>query len=65
MLSLFAKSPTWDEINNQERLFEVWLLVEALVIMCTVCVNVLYVFLRAFFRGSIDIDTEYYADENR
>ena len=58
MLSLFAKSPVWSEMDDQERLFEVWLFVEALVIMCTVAVNVLYVFIRSFQRETINIEAE-------
>ena len=58
MLSLFANSPIWSALSNQERVFEVWLFVEALVIMCTVAANVLYVLIRSFQRETINIEAE-------
>ena len=50
MLSLFAKSPTWDEMTDTERVFEVWIFIEALVICSTVAVNVIFIFIRSLHR---------------
>ena len=58
MLSLFAEAPMWSDMTSEERLFEIWLFVEALVIMGTVLVNVIYVFIRSFYREGVDLSLE-------
>ena len=58
MLSLFAKSPDWDEMYKEERIFTVWLFVEALVVISTVAVNIVYVMVRSCAREAIEVGFE-------
>ena len=55
MLNLFANSPTWHNMTDEERIFEVWIFIEALNIMSTVGCNVAFILYRSLFANTIDI----------
>ena len=65
MLSIFAKSPIWDDLNSEERLFEVWVFIEALVVVSTVGVNIIYVAGRSCQRESVQVDFEDHEHSSR
>ena len=58
MLSLFANSPVWSELDEEGQIFKVWLLIESIVVITTVAANILYVIVRSFGReaSSVEID---------
>ena len=56
MLSLFAKSPKWVDMYTDERVFAVWIFVEATVVVSTVAVNIVYVIIRSCFREAVVLE---------
>ena len=56
MLNLFANSPTWNNMTDEERIFEVWIFIEALNIMSTVACNVAFILFRSVFKNQLDFD---------
>ena len=55
MLNLFANSPTWYDMTDEERVFEVWIFIEALNIMSTVGCNVLFILYKSIAPTALDI----------
>jgi len=65
MLSLFANSPLFINMNDEERTFEVWIFIEALVIVSTVLTNVLFLMVRSVRRNQFDISLDPYSDNQK
>ena len=64
MLSLFAKSDNWASMDENEQMFKIWLLVEAVVVIVTVASNVLYVIVRSCQKVATKADFDDDDEEN-
>ena len=58
MLTIFANSKEWDDMNDQEKKFCIWIMVEAIMVITTVIANMLFVMIRSCRKIQIDIGLE-------
>ena len=65
MLTIFANAPIcYDKMDDKEKQFELWILIEAIVVITTVLANIFFIMVRSCRKVQVDLSLDQVEDVN-